>query len=160
MLRFALAAALLGGCGARIGSKDVDVVQTTRVSSQSSVAALSGGSVNAAFSQQGVDPTHIASARLVAFTLTAPGGGDLSFFQSGTLAIKTSEADKTVIATVDAFPAGQSSVPFTIVPDVELKPFVTAPQYQVAPEVTFARSPPFSGVDVEAKAVIRVEFQL
>ncbi len=162
MIRIAALALIATGCGASLGSKDVTVTDTTRVTAAATFASLGASGVGAAFTREGVDPAHIAKARLLSFSLTCTTAGkDLSFFQTGKLSIQTSAADKTEIANATSFPAGQPKVDFAVVPDVDLKPFVTAATYQIVPDMVFARpAPGLNGVDVEATAVLRVDIKL
>ncbi len=161
MARWFLFAMVAAGCGG-LASKDVTVDDSEKVSNAPSFGGISAAGFNSALTQQGINPTFIQSASLTSFSMmaTSPQGSDLSFLQSGALWIETSSADKTEIASTPSFPAGQASVDFTVVPGVELKPYLTASSYQVILDLPLNRPPPLTGVQVDAKAVIHVTFKL
>jgi hypothetical protein len=72
------------------------------------------------------DQVSSATFTAAALDVTVPDGGDMSFIQSLQFFVAAPDAGQVLVAEGHSFPAGQSHVPLTTHPEVELAPYVKA----------------------------------
>jgi len=94
------------------------------------------------FKNQNVDPDKVDTVVLEKLTLrvVSPAGQDLSFFGTVIFSLETEGLPKKEIARRSGFPAGQTSVDFTVVPD-DLKAYLLAKQATLVTDLMSSKQP-------------------
>ncbi len=106
---------------------------------------------------QGVKPNQIDTIKLKMLRMRVvkpPSGQDLSFFKSIEFFAESSGLEKKLVAKGGPFAANQSQVDLQLL-EVDLKPYVTAPNMSLTTKVD-GHSPP-QDTTVEATVTLRVD---
>lgn len=112
-------------------------------------------SEDARLENQGIEPGDISDAYLTSFRLTAaaPAGADLSFIDTLAFYVEAPGLPRALVASQDAFPAGQSAVDLVLA-DLDLTDYLVAPSLSFTTEVAGSR--PNQDTTVDASFALRV----
>lgn len=126
-----------------LGTLDVDALQSIDLSQE--------------LENQGVTKEDVDSVRMIRFTLRieGPPGATFDFLESVAFYAETEGQPRVLVAEIQEVPAGATELELEVIPDVELKPYVVAPQMRISGEVEGSR--PGEETTVAAEVVLDVD---
>lgn len=126
-----------------LGTLDVDALQSIDLSQE--------------LENQGVTKDDVDSVQMIRFTLRieGPPGATFDFLESVAFYAETEGQPRVLVAEIQDVPAGATELELEVRPDVELRPYVVAPQMKISGEVEGTR--PEEETTVAAEVVLDVD---
>ena len=107
------------------------------------------------YSKQDVDSVHLER---VVLTITDPEDAGFGFLESVTASVEAEGLPRVEVARLTEVPDEASEIELVVSPDVELEPYVTAPEMSLQIEASGVRPP--QETTVEARAVFSVDIDV
>lgn len=122
-----------------------------------------GAEISQSITNQGVQPADVRSTKLIrgGLKIVSPDTESLTHLQSFELFVEAEGLARKRIASVgqEAFASGPRQVDFAL-DDVELQPYVTAPEMKLVPQVERSASRPTADVTIGIDLTLFVDLTL